>query len=204
MNSTMAYCWKCGAQLFENSSYCHNCGAAAKPASTATASGGQTGFERLERDRGFQDHWFRRGLAYVIDVAIVSVALFVIVLAAALPSLPGLFFNPSLSFTWFWGFWIGGLASLVVLAYFILAETLFQRTIGKELMGLRVVRVDTRRVDLWSSVVRNVSKISFILLVIDLAVGLGTHGDGHQKYSDRFVGTTVEATGAGRIIPDRL
>lgn len=168
------------------------------------ASSSQTGFDRLMNDRGFQDHWAKRVIAYVIDVVVVSVALFVIVLAVALPALTTVFFSQAYPFTWFWGFWIGGLAPLIVLAYFILAEALFQRTIGKELMGLRVVRVDTRRLDLWSSVVRNISKIAFILLVIDLAVGLGTHGDVHQKYSDRYIGTTVESTNTSRIIPDRI
>lgn len=201
----MAYCWKCGAQLYENSSYCHSCGASAKPDPTmTTAPGVQTGFERLTSDRDFQDHWARRVIAYVIDVVIVSVALFVIALVLALPTLTSVLFNQALPFPWFWGFWLGGIAQLIVLAYFILAETLFQRTIGKELMGLRVVRVDTGHVDLWSSIVRNFSKIIFILLVIDLAVGLGTHGDGHQKYSDRYIGTTVESTGTSRIIKDRI
>ena len=201
----MAYCWKCGAQLYENSAYCSNCGAPSKPTPTTTAAASsQTGFDRLMNDRGFQDHWAKRVIAYVIDVAVMSVALFVIVLALALPALTTVFLNQAFPFTWFWGFWIGGLAPLIVLVYFILAEALFQRTIGKELMGLRVVRVDTRRLDLWSSIVRNISKIAFVLLVIDLAVGLGTHGDGHQKYSDRYIGTTIESTNTNRIIPDRI
>jgi len=93
---------------------------------------------------------------------------------------------------------------LIVSAYFVLAEVLFERTIGKELMGLRIARLDGKRLDLWSSFVRNVSKIAFILLIIDVAVGLGSHGDNRQKYSDRYVGTTVEATNKSRIIPDRI
>jgi uncharacterized RDD family membrane protein YckC len=199
----MAYCWKCGAQLYENSSFCQNCGAAAKPTPTmASTSSGQTGFERLRDDRGFQDHWARRVIAYVVDVVIVSAALFVSALAVAAPVLPGILFGQTFPLAWFWGFWLGGLSPLIVLAYFVLAEALFARTIGKELMGLRVVRVDTKRLDLWSAFVRNISKIAFILLVVDLAVGLGTHGDSYQKYSDRYIGTTVEATSRHRIIPD--
>jgi uncharacterized RDD family membrane protein YckC len=71
-------------------------------------------------------------------------------------------------------------------------------------MGLRVARLDRKRLDLWCSLVRNISKIAFILLVLDLAVGLGTQGDGRQKYSDRYVGTAVENTNKTRIIPDWL
>ncbi len=93
---------------------------------------------------------------------------------------------------------------MIVLAYFVLAEALFEQTIGKELMGLRVARLDGKRVDLWSSFVRNISKIALILLVVDVAVGLGTHGDGRQKYSDRYIGTVVETTNTNRIIPDRI
>jgi uncharacterized RDD family membrane protein YckC len=199
----MAYCWRCGAQLYENSSFCHSYGAPAKPAPT-TASGGQTGFERLKDDRAFQDHWAKRVIAYIIDVAIVSVAVFLLLLIVALPALPAVFFGQTFPFAWFWGFWLGGISLLIGLVYFVLADALFQRTIGKELMGLRVARLDGKRVDLWSSLVRNVSKIAFILLVLDIAVGLGTHGDGRQKYSDRYVGTTVETTNISRIIPDRI
>jgi uncharacterized RDD family membrane protein YckC len=199
----MAYCWKCGAQLYESSSFCHSCGAPAKPSQTM-ASGGQTGFDRLKDDKGFQDHWAKRLIAYVIDVAIVSVAAYILLLVAALPVLPVIFFGQTFPFAWFWGFWLGGLAPLIILAYFVLTEALFERTIGKELMGLRVARLDGKRLDLWSSFVRNVSKIAFILLIIDVAAGLGTHGDGRQKYSDRYGGTTVETTNNSRIIPDRI
>ena len=199
----MAYCWKCGAQLYDNSSFCHGCGAPAKPPPTM-ASGGQTGFDRLKDDKAFQDHWVKRVIAYVVDVAIVSVAVYFLLLVTALPVLLAVFFGQTFPFAWFWGFWLGGIAPLIVLAYFVLAEALFERTIGKEIMGLRVARLDGKRVDLWSSLVRNVSKIAFILLVLDVAVGLGTHGDGRQKYSDRYIGTTVETTSTNRIIPDRI
>jgi len=195
----MAYCWKCGAQLYDNSSFCHGCGAPAKPPPTM-ASGGQTGFDRLKDDKAFQDHWVKRVIAYVVDVAIVSVAVYFLLLVTALPVLLAVFFGQTFPFAWFWGFWLGGIAPLIVLAYFVLAEALFERTIGKEIMGLRVARLDGKRVDLWSSLVRNVSKIAFILLVLDVAVGLGTHGDGRQKYSDRYIGTTVETTSTNRII----
>ena len=199
----MAYCWKCGAQLYENSSYCHSCGAAAKPSPTMAPTE-QTGFDRLKDDKGFQDHWAKRAIAYIIDVAIVSVAAYILLLIVALPALPAIFFGQTFPFAWFWGFWLGGIVPLIILAYFVLAEALFERTIGKELMGLRVARLDNKRLDLWSSFVRNISKIVFILLVVDVAVGLGTHGDGRQKYSDRYVGTIVETTNNSRIIPDWL
>ena len=197
----LAYCWKCGAQLYENSSYCHSCGAPAKPSPTSSL-GTQTGFERLTDDREFQDQWVKRIVAYAIDVVAVSVVVYSLLLVIAFPIVPAIFFGQTFPFAWFWGFWLGGIASLIILAYFVLAEAAFGRTLGKELLGLRVTRLDGKHVDLWSSLVRNISKISFVLLVIDLAAGLGTHGDGRQKYSDRYVGTAVETTSTSRIIPD--
>ena len=168
------------------------------------APSAQTGFDRLKDDKGFQDHWAKRVIAYIADVAIVSVAVYVLVLVVALPAFPAVFFGQTFPFAWLWGFWLGGIAPLIIVAYFVLAEALFERTIGKELMGLRVARIDGKRLDLWSSFVRNISKIAFILLVMDVAVGLGTHGDGRQKYSDHYVGTIVETTNNRRIIPDWL
>jgi uncharacterized RDD family membrane protein YckC len=162
----------------------------------------QTGFDRLKDDKGFQDHWAKRVIAYIIDVVIVSVATYVLLLAVSLPALPTIFFGQTFPFAWFWGFWLGGIAPLIILAYFVLTEAVFARTIGKELIGLRVARLDSKRLDLWSSFVRNISKIAFILLIVDVAAGLGTHGDGRQKYSDRYIGTIVETTTTTRIIPD--
>ncbi len=199
----LAYCWRCGAQLYDNSSYCHRCGASAKPSPTS-ALGAQTGFERLKDDKEFQDQWVKRIVAYVIDVVAVSVVVYSLLLVVALPFVPAVFFGQTFPFVWFWGFWLGGIAALIVLAYFVLAEAVFERTLGKELLGLKVTRLDGKHVDLWSSFVRNISKISFVLLVIDLAAGLGSHGDGRQKYSDRYIGTTVETTNTSRIIPDRI
>ena len=146
----------------------------------------------------------KRIVAYVIDVVAVSVVVYFLLLVVAFPIVPTVFFGQTFPFVWFWGFWLGGIASLIVLAYFVLAEAVFERTLGKELLGLKVTRLDGKHVDLWSSFVRNISKISFILLVIDLAAGLGTHGEGRQKYSDRYIGTTVETTNTSRIIPDRI
>src|SRR5437879_13559615 len=155
----MAYCWKCGAQLYENSSYCHSCGAAAKPSATMATSA-QTGFDRLKDDRGFQDHWAKRVIAYIVDVAIVSVAVYVLVLVVALPAFPAIFFGQTFPFAWFWGFWLGGIAPLIILTYFVLAEALFEKTIGKELMCLKVARLDGNTLDPWSSFVVTLSKMT--------------------------------------------
>jgi uncharacterized RDD family membrane protein YckC len=166
-----------------------------------------TGFELLRDDKAVQNHWARRLIAFVVDAVIVTVALVIIAVAASIPYLVGLGFsstNVSAFPAWWgawWGFWIGGLGPLFVFLYFFLAEGLYGRTLGKEFLGLRVQRVDGRPMDFRSSFVRSISKIYWVLLLIDVAVGLGTHGEMSQKWSDRYVGTKVEEKTRMTIIP---
>jgi len=78
---------------------------------------------------------------------------------------------------------------------------LYGKTLGKEIMGLRADRTDGNRLDFRSSLVRNLSKIFWALLLLDVLVGLGTHGETSQKWSDRYIGTKVEAKTHMTIIP---
>jgi len=164
-----------------------------------------TGFELLGRDKAVQDHWLKRLIAIAIDAAIVAVVLVVVALVAAIPFLIALGFTGSTtSFpAWWaawWGFGSGIVVSFFVFLYFFLAEGLYGRTIGKEIMGLRVERVDGKHLTFRDSFVRNISKIYWLLLLLDVAVGLGTHGEMSQKWTDRYVGTKVEAKTQMRII----
>ena len=157
-----------------------------------------TGLELLKDDKSVQNHWARRVIAILIDSAIVSVAVAVISAIAVIPYLVGFGFPTSSSafpawWTGWWGFWFGGAIGLVLFVYFFLAEGLYGRTIGKEIMGLRVERLDGKPVNFRSSLVRNISKIYWVLLLIDVLVGLGTHGEMSQKWTDRFIGTKVES-----------
>ena len=157
-----------------------------------------TGFELLRDDKNVQNHWARRLVALVIDAVIVSVTLAIIALVVSIPFLIGLGFPSTTVGTFpawwgaWWGVWLGGAISLILFLYFLLAEGLYGRTIGKEIMGLRVERVDGKSLDFRSSLIRNISKLYWVLLLIDVAVGLGTHGEMSQKWSDRYVGTKVE------------
>lgn len=189
----MVFCWKCGTEVREQASFCQKCGTPIKP--TATLEG-RTGFEFLTSEKTAQDHWARRLIALVIDSIIVTVAVFVLVLVTVLPSAVFVGGSP-----FWWGLgWVGGLVPFLILAYFILAEALYGKTLGKHVMGLRVVRRDGKRMDLGTSFLRNISKIHPILLIFDVAAGLGTRGEVTQKFSDRYAGTVVEASSQSRII----
>src|SRR5438309_11209500 len=200
----LVYCWKCGTELREDAAFCSKCGASVRGTMGVQSP---TGFELLKDDKNVQNHWARRLIAFVIDAVIVTVVLAIIAIAVSIPFIIGLSF-PSTSLVTFpawwnawWGLSFGGLIPLVVFLYFFLAEGLYGKTLGKEIMGLQVQRVDGKPMDMRTSLIRNISKIYWVLLLIDVAVGLGTHGEMSQKWSDRYVGTKVEEKTRMTIIP---
>lgn len=164
-----------------------------------------TGLELLRDDHSARNHWARRVIAFLIDAIIISLAVAIISAIIAIPILMTTGFPTSTAFpTWWatwWGAWFGGAISLVLFLYFFLAEGLYAKTIGKHVMGLRVERLDGKHVDFRDSVIRNISKIYWLLLVLDVLVGLGMHGEFSQKWSDRYIGTKVEAKTQMTILP---
>jgi uncharacterized RDD family membrane protein YckC len=65
-------------------------------------------------------------------------------------------------------------------------------TLGKKFMHLQVETVDGGKADSGKIVKRNISKIFWIVFIIDIIIGVSTHGsDPRQRYFDRFAGTTV-------------
>src|SRR3989454_1859166 len=199
---SLVYCWKCASELREDAAFCSKCGATVRGTMGVQSP---TGFELLRDDKSVQNHWARRLIAYIIDVALVAVVLTIIAIVVSIPFLIGIGFPavemfPVVWAAW-WGLWLGGPISLVPFLYFLLAEGLYGRTLGKEIMGLRVQRVDGKPMDMRSSLIRNISKIYWVLLLIDVAVGLGTHGEMSQKWSDRYIGTKVEEKTHMTIIP---
>lgn len=153
---------------------------------------GSTGLDAITGQKEVQDLWLRRVLAFVIDVIIVGIVAGLLALLLAFPYLFSAL--PNSPYFGFWGFWVGGIIFLIVAAYFVLAEAFWGRTLGKEVMGLKVVRTDGKPMDLGASLLRNISKVHWVLLLLDVVVGLAMHGDGRQKFSDRLAGTTVEST----------
>lgn len=189
----MVYCWKCGSEVRDDADFCSKCGASIRGTMGVQA---RTGFELLGNDKTVQNHWARRLIALVIDWVIVAVVLTVIAALAALPFLFSLSTGTVSTFPGWWGAWWGvwwaGIGGVILFLYFFLAEGLYARTIGKEIMGLRIARIDGKPMDFRSSLIRNISKIYWLLLLVDVLVGLGTHGDMSQKWTDRYVGTKVE------------
>jgi len=174
------YCSKCGEELPEGTKFCPKCGTPVKLEARA-----ETVVARFERDPYLQDHWIKRLIAYIIDSIIVGAAatiLFAIVLFPVLIGNPFAFVNV-FSFPFAMG--------LFYILYFPIAETMYGATIGKRLLGLKVVTESGGKLSFEKAFIRNISKIHQVLLLLDLIGGLVTSTDLHQKYTDRIANTTV-------------
>jgi uncharacterized RDD family membrane protein YckC len=135
-----------------------------------------------------QTYWVRRVIAYVIDWVIVYLVLGILVAITALPFLvlsgPGVF-----SAT------LGGvfafLAGAILVLYFVAFEVLTGASVGKRVMGLKVVASGGRAPEPVEALVRNISKLYWLLLILDVIVGLAVSKGYTQKYADKLMGTSV-------------
>jgi uncharacterized RDD family membrane protein YckC len=66
--------------------------------------------------------------------------------------------------------------------------------IGKRAFGLKVVSKTSSNPTLAEAFIRNLSKIYWLLLLMDAIVGLALAKNYEQKYSDQFVGARVVST----------
>ncbi|MCX8189131.1 MAG: RDD family protein [Nitrososphaeria archaeon] len=170
------YCPKCGAEVSEEDNYCYKCGSQLKKATTSELSR-KLGINIIAKDSLLQEYWIKRCVAYIIDSIIVSGITFIlafilffpqIILQGKLPSIDLLF--P---------------VGLISLVYFIFLEYFYGYTFGKKVMGFKIESEDSKTV--LNVFIRNLSKIFWVLLFLDVVGGLITPGDPIQKYSDRLV-----------------
>ncbi|NIN52833.1 MAG: zinc-ribbon domain-containing protein [Nitrososphaeria archaeon] len=180
----MPYCWKCGTELPDKSKFCPQCGAEVSRLERV-----RTGFDQIGRDVGLQGHWIRRIIAIVIDSVIVGIGAMILAGILFFPFLivgwPSLWAAP-----WNW-FQFPFMMGLIYILYFTIAESGYGYTLGKRIMGLRVITLGGETPSLEKAFIRNISKIYWILLLLDVIGGLATSGDPRQKYSDRFAGTLI-------------
>jgi len=142
-----------------------------------------TAFEKIGTDRQLQDHWIRRLVAAIFDGIIILIIAWVLswillfpMMVMGAPLFTGVVFPFTVGILW--------------LLYASFTEAGLG-TIGKQVARLKVTTVDGKPATLDKTFIRNISKIYPLFWLLDVIIGMATPGDPHQKYSDRFAGTTV-------------
>lgn len=181
----MPYCWNCGAELPDGLKFCPKCGV-----QISGLEGGRTGLESIGEDVKLQDHWIRRVVAIVIDSVIVGIGAWILMAILFFPILissgwTSFWFTP-----WNW-LQFPLVMGVIYILYFIAAESGYGYTLGKKIMNLKVITSNGENPNLEKAFIRNISKIYWILLLLDVLGGLATKGDPRQKYTDRIAGTLV-------------
>ena len=184
--ATPKFCSSCAAPLQPGAAFCPKCGARVGQASSAGAT--LSGVDAVIKESGAQSYWLKRVLAFVIDAIIVGVILVVVAIFVAIPTFV---FSGTAGLTSVFAGVFSVLAGLILFFYFIVAEVTRGATVGKGAMHLRVVGPNGGNPTLIQSLVRNVSKIYWVLLLLDVVLGLATSKQYTQKLSDRLVGTSV-------------
>ena len=126
-----------------------------------------------------QEHWITRILASGFDYIIL---VFVTGFAKDL-----LF--PNLSFSLINYILMMGAMSFV---YSIITESIFGYTVGKRLFDLKVVKVNGNKPSFKEVFVRNISKIFFIFLILDVLGSCFIANNLHQRYVEKIAHTTVK------------
>ena len=178
------YCAKCGKELPEGATFCPSCGAAVR---AEGAGSSMSGIDTLAKDHRAQEYWVERLIALIVDYVIVYAVLGIITAVIAIPAM----FTGGAAF---FGVVFGGVAVLwgvVFVVYNALMEASSGASIGKKLFRLKVVSRRSSNPTFAEAFVRNLSKIYWLLLLLDVIVGLGISRGYQQKYSDHGMGTAV-------------
>ncbi|MBC7091805.1 MAG: RDD family protein [Nitrososphaeria archaeon] len=176
------FCPKCGAKVSEEDNYCHKCGSPLKK-TVSSSHVPELGINIITRDNSLQEYWIKRCIAYVIDSIIVSCIVFILGLLFFLPQIIFEGRLPSFDIIFPIGF--------LSLIYFTLLEYAYGCTFGKKLMNFKIESEEKKT--FLNTFIRNLSKIFWILLLLDVVGGLITPGDPTQKYSDRLVKMHVKS-----------
>jgi uncharacterized RDD family membrane protein YckC len=125
--------------------------------------------------------WGKRFFALLIDA--VAVTLVIWILSALI--------YPLIAIAGIYGilnYWLI-LAALMIIGYFTYLEGKFGTTLGKKIVKIKVV-ADNGNMDYKRAFKRNLSKILWFPLIIDVIAGYKT-GDFKIRYLDKYAGTNV-------------
>ncbi|MDR0911129.1 MAG: RDD family protein [Methanobrevibacter sp.] len=117
----------------------------------------------------------KRIIAYIADFFVVSAILWIITW------LLGLYIVPNSMFVLYDYFIV--ISVLFCLFYFIILEKIYGQTIGKELVFLKVKDFNNKKITYKQSLIRNISKIFWIIIIFDYIIGIII-----KKENDRILG----------------
>jgi uncharacterized RDD family membrane protein YckC len=193
MASVSVFCSRCGKPLSPGAAFCPACGAPVSLQGAAAPQAPLSGFDTLMKESSAQTYWVKRLIAFVVDAIVVYIAVGILALLFTIPFLlaAGLaVFGAILAGTFSF------VAGIILVLYFTFAEAYVGATLGKRIFGLRVQTVGGNLPTLGEAILRNISKIYWLLLLLDVVIGLATAKKHTQKFSDRYAGTeVVEAAG---------
>jgi len=198
----MVFCVECGKKIPDDSKLCPYCGTSVSgktaehktPAVAAPFSfPSKSGFDALSKDQKAQQYWLRRLLAYAIDAVLLSVVIGVLFSLIVYP----IFFGFGVGFQFYqpyalFGFGIFPLLwGILCVLYFTFADSRYGGSLGKLVIGLKVTGNDGAALTMDKAFTRNISKMHWVLLLLDFIVGLATGSDYRKKFTDKYAKTIV-------------
>ena len=186
----MAFCASCGKELPAGVAFCPSCGAPVQPGASAQAASSTapvSGMDTLTKDTKAQQYWIERIVAFFIDAVIVFIVLAIIAAAIAIPFVLTGTFAPMAFF--FGAFALVG--GIIFVLYFTFTESMGGASLGKRIFHLKVVSKSGSNPTIGEAFIRNISKLYWLLLLLDVIVGLAISKGYQQKYSDHVMGTSV-------------
>jgi len=148
-------------------------------------------FELVLKDSALQENWFRRLIAVIIDSILLGIvyAILAVLFFIGMWSTSGSFSFGALRLGIFG---VGALITwLLSVLYYAITESMWGASIGKMLLGLKVVGEDGNKPLLVNAFIRNVSRIHGLLFLLDFIGGMVLEGDPRQRFTDRVAKTVV-------------
>ncbi len=125
--------------------------------------------------------WGRRFSALIIDIIVVTLIIWILsALIYPFIAIMGIYAVLNL--------WLV-FAALIILVYFTYLEANYSTTLGKIIMKIKVI-ADEGDLTYKKALIRNLSKILWVPLIIDVLAGFAT-GDSKIRYLDKIAGTNV-------------
>ena len=124
----------------------------------------------------------KRTLAFLFDFCLMLAITVIFAFPLEISLLSGNIFSPGISVVLF-----------IILGLFWVYSTILEgfngQSLGKQVTGLKVVRIDGKKMSYDQAAIRNFGKV--FLLPFDLIVGIRLKNEKFIRYFDKFAGTTV-------------